>query len=214
MGSAQNEAECFEALLALLRARAKWTSDDSAESNVYLRQRKTRGETSAAATTTNPPRAKKSERRRGRIFSIWADGNLRLLHIGLCATEVLCNSRARLYSLSFSLPSASLSSSSFPFFYYFFFFFFSLFRISSRSHFDVYKCAYACASRPSLSFSLHFLFLVPSSFFPSLCMMRPTRVYLTPRATNEESSRAQATSRTWSSSFYPPSLVLATRANE
>lgn len=35
------------------------------------------------------------ERRRGRIFLIWADGNLRLLHIGLCAvtTEVLRNSR-------------------------------------------------------------------------------------------------------------------------
>lgn len=85
------------------------------EQCLHLRQRRrTRGETSAAttktttATTTNPPQAKKSERRRGRIFSIWADGNLRLLHIGLCATEVLCNSRARLYSLSFSPLSHSL----------------------------------------------------------------------------------------------------------
>lgn len=59
-----------------------------------------------------------------------------------------------------------------------------------------YKCVYACASDCFyLSHSIFsFSFLL---FLPSLCMMRPTRVYLTPRTTNEESSRAQATSRTW-----------------
>lgn len=44
---------------------------------------------------SSPLEGEESERRRGRIFLIWADGNLRLLHIGPCAviTEVLCNSR-------------------------------------------------------------------------------------------------------------------------
>lgn len=136
-----SEAECFEALLALLRAGVKWTSDNSSESNVYTSVKGGRGEKRQRRRRrrrrrqprqrTNPLRAKKSEQRRGRIFSIWADGNLRLLHIGLCATEVLCNSRARLLP-SLSRPSVSLFFFR-PFFYYhyyFFFFFFFLFRIS------------------------------------------------------------------------------------
>lgn len=74
----------------------------------------------------------------------------------------------------------------------------------------MYKCVYACVSdRLYLSSSIFsFSFLL---FLPSLCMMRQTRVYLTPRTTNEESSRAQATSRTWSSSFYSLSPILTTR---
>jgi len=139
-----------------------------AEQHLQLRQRKTRGKTSAAkTTTTNPPQAKKSERKRGRIFSIWTDGNLRLLHIGLCATEVLCNSRARLLAslsrswvLSLLLPSLLLLH-----------FFFSLFRISSCSHFDVWMCI-CMRERPSLSFSLHFLFLIPP--LPSLSLYDET----------------------------------------
>lgn len=159
------------------------------EQRLHLCRRRTRGGTSATtktttATTTNPPRATK-KRRRGRIFSIWADGNLRLLHIGLCATEVLCNSRARL------LPSLSRFAISLffflPFFYYFFFFF-SLFRIPPVLTLT-YKCMYACASDcPYLSRSIFSFSSV--LFLPSLCMMRPTRVYLTPRTTNEESSYA------------------------
>lgn len=103
------------------------TSDNSTESDVHTsvegrkkRRRRTTSTSTRMTTTTSTsfPRAKKSERGRGRIFSIWADGNLRLLHIGLCAAEVLCNSRARLLPslsrplLSSSFPSSITSSSS------------------------------------------------------------------------------------------------------
>lgn len=134
------------------------------EQRLHLCQRRTRGETSATttktttATTTNPPQAKKSERRRGRIFSIWADGNLRLLHIGLCATEVLCNSRARLLP-SLSRPSVSLLLPSLLLLLLLLL----LLPLSYSLPFSLW-CINVCMharAMPSLSFSLHFLFLVP-----------------------------------------------------
>lgn len=80
------------------------------------RQRRRRRQPRQRPTLRGPRKASERARarRRGRIFSIWADGNLRLLHIGLCTTEVLCNSQqSPTSSLSF-LPLDRSSSSSFP----------------------------------------------------------------------------------------------------
>lgn len=62
---------------------------------------------------SSPLEGEESERRRGRIFLIWADGNLRLLHIGPCAviTEVLCNSRHPNLILPPSTPARAVSAS-------------------------------------------------------------------------------------------------------
>lgn len=79
-------------------------------------------------------------------------------------------SRSLFLSLSSSFPSSTTSSSS-----------------SSPSFVFppiltlTYKCVYTCASDRLYLFRSIFSFLL---FLPSLCMMRPTRVYLTPRATN------------------------------
>lgn len=81
------------------------------------RRRRRRRQPRQRPTLRGPRKASERARarRRGRIFSIWADGNLRLLHIGLCTTEVLCNSQqSPTSSLSFLPLDRSSSSSSFP----------------------------------------------------------------------------------------------------
>jgi len=139
--------------------------------------------------------------RRKRIFSIWVDGNLRLLHIGLCAvaTELLRNSRTQLVPSLFFLP----------FFYYVFFLFspslslslplppslppsLPLFHTVLLIPFLLRENECVRDSR-SLSFSLSFSLFLSASVY----MMRPRRVYLTPREPpTRNRSRAQATSRT------------------
>lgn len=138
--------------------------------------------TTKKTTTTNPPQEKQAEAR-ACIFSIWADGNLRLLHIGLCvaAAEVLCNSRARLLpslfrslylSSSLPLPPPLLlytTSSSSPSF---------VFLRASRFRFDelAYVCAYIYMS---LSCSLHFLsFFSLSRSTTALCIWCDQRGYI------------------------------------
>lgn len=177
-------------------------SDNSTKNDVYISTapRKSRGKRRQRRRRRRrrqrPAFHKRSKRRRGRVYSrfgrmeIW-DCSI----LGYASRLRRCSVIAELdfFPLFFLLyPSLSLSL----LLYVYYFIFLSLFRIPSRVPFSLWRariCLYVHTYRyMSLSFSLYFLSLpFLDLYHSSLYMRRPTRVYLTPRTTNKESSRAR-----------------------
>lgn len=171
-------SEAFWDTFGTVTSESKVDKSDNSKSDVYTSVEGTGGnvDDNDDEEDDNDQSSKRSKRRRGRVYSRF--GRMEIWDCSILG----CESRLRRCSVIAELDFFPL-------------FFANSIFLSLRSRFDertyVRMRIHIRVSSFFILFSLSLSFPLPSLDHSSLYMMRPTRVYLTPRTTNEESSRAR-----------------------